>query len=269
VLESWNELCLAVLDALLGWTLHLPSDVTLLAIALLSASLLTGLRRVTTDQDLLARVDRDKRRLKRLRREARARGDRHAAARHKTVFTRVSLHALRAEGLPLAAAIVPIALLATWCLFRLEFHPPRAREPVDLTAYTPASAVGEVIHLVPEEGLGSERWIARVEAAGENDGPHGVARWRLRGESRNEPYVLRVRLRKSTYRHEILLGQTKYLAPLVVHPDGVVTEVTLRPVRLFGIVPGIPAIYFPPWLVAYLLLTIPLVSLLKRLLRVR
>ncbi len=45
-------------------------------------------------------------------------------------------------------------------------------------------------------------------------------------------------------------------------------EVRLRPARLFGVVPGIPAVGFQPWLVAYLLITIPLVPLLKRTLRI-
>ena len=46
------------------------------------------------------------------------------------------------------------------------------------------------------------------------------------------------------------------------------TEVKLRPVKLFGVVPGLPALLFPAWLVAYLLIVIPSVPLIKKVLRI-
>jgi hypothetical protein len=41
----------------------------------------------------------------------------------------------------------------------------------------------------------------------------------------------------------------------------------MRPLKLLNVVPGIPALYCPPWLVAYLLLAVPLALALKRALR--
>ena len=40
------------------------------------------------------------------------------------------------------------------------------------------------------------------------------------------------------------------------------------PLRLFGVVPGLPWLALPPWLVAYLLITLPAASLCKRFLRI-
>ena len=42
----------------------------------------------------------------------------------------------------------------------------------------------------------------------------------------------------------------------------------MRPVKLFGVVGGVEGLFLPPWVVAYLLITIPLVYVLKRLLGV-
>jgi hypothetical protein len=47
------------------------------------------------------------------------------------------------------------------------------------------------------------------------------------------------------------------------------TELKLRPVKLFGVVPGIPALNFPAWLTGYLVLVIPITFLLRKMLRVR
>jgi hypothetical protein len=58
-----------------------------------------------------------------------------------------------------------------------------------------------------------------------------------------------------------------YSPPTQAHNDDFipVTEMPLPQVRFLGVVPGIPAIAFPPWLVAYLLLTILLVPVMRRL----
>jgi hypothetical protein len=39
-------------------------------------------------------------------------------------------------------------------------------------------------------------------------------------------------------------------------------------VKLFGVVPGIPALHIPPWLMAYLLLVVPSVFILKRVFKI-
>lgn len=68
-----------------------------------------------------------------------------------------------------------------------------------------------------------------------------------------------------------LLSLSSDVALIIV---GVVTGaiITLaRPLttnKLFGLVPGIPFLYMPPWLLAYFLIAIPSVSLTKRVLRI-
>src|SRR5688572_13113410 len=126
MLELWNRISLGVFDVLLGWSLRLPADVALILVALLSAAVLAGVRLFTTNQDLLRRAAADKKRLKELTWQAKARGDGEAVKRHRSVAGAVAVKQLKAEGLPLVASIVPIALLATWCFHRLAYVPPRA-----------------------------------------------------------------------------------------------------------------------------------------------
>jgi hypothetical protein len=273
MLESWNRFALAAGDLALGWLLRLPSDAALIAVALGSALLLTFVRRLTTDQSLLFRISRDRARLRELVREARRSGDWEAAARHRALRSAVGMKALRSEAWPLLASLVPVAVVATWCVFRLEFHPPRGGEPVPVVAYAPVSAVGSVMHVVPEEGLEAEAWVRPVAAASEDERgggpPYGKAVWTLRAAARETPYTLMFRLGEGRYEHALLVGRTTYAPALAFHEEGVVTEVRMRERQLFGLVPGAPQLYLPAWLVAYLILVIPATSVVKRVLGVR
>ena len=265
MLELWNRFCLTVVDFLLGWLLYLPSDVVLFAVAIGSALILACVRWFTTDQDLLRRAGADKKRLNQLIRAARTEKDLEAVRRFRTTRTRVALKALKAEGWPLVATLPPIAILATWCVLRLGFHPPQADEWVELRLYTRVSAAGDVAHVVPHEGL-RERggWVQKLKAGDYHGQPCSAATWKLAGVPRPESYRVRIRHGNETYIVPLQIGGRTYSAPQVVHGDKTLTELRLRPLKLFGVVPGVHPTYFPPWLVAYLLIVIPSVFIVKR-----
>jgi uncharacterized membrane protein (DUF106 family) len=270
MLERLNHWIVAGMDLLLGWLLRLPSDVQLIAVALGSAIILSAVRVWTSNQDLLRRCRDDKTRLKTLIREAKKRGDRAAVQRHRSTLGMIAMKQLRQEGRPLLASLLPIVLLATWAFNRLEFHPPSANEPVEFTAYFPISAAGRITHIAPTSGVLSETgWLQEIIAVAGQGPAHALATWRLTASARPEPHRLQVRFDHRTFEHPLRVGARTYEPPVRTH-DGVpvTTEAKLRPVKLFGIVPGIPAILFPPWLTAYLLLVIPCVFVLKRVFRI-
>jgi hypothetical protein len=268
MLLLWNNVCLSIGDVLFGWSLRLPSDATLFAISAISAVILILARRLTTNQDLLRRVASDKKTLKQLIRRAKKEADRDTLQRQRKTLSTVSLLAFRSEWLPLLVSILPIAVLATWCIFRLGYHPPRAGEAVDLMVYAPVSAAGTVAHVVPEAGVRSDGWIRQLQPVTDDGPPYSSARWTLRADGDSAPYRLTLRIGGKNYTREFLVGQRIYSSPVVYHDDDVVTELQMKPLKLFGIVPGMDAIGFPPWLVAYLIIVLPLVPLLKRVFRV-
>jgi uncharacterized membrane protein (DUF106 family) len=265
MLETLNTTILDLLDPILGWLLYLPTDGVIIVIALLSAGALTALRVLTTNQDRLRRCQRDKRRLRELQREARRRGDREARDRYRATNARIGGLQLRAEAKPLLAAIVPILLLATWCLARLGFHPLQAGEAFDVAAYFPLSSTGQLVHIVPREGLLAEDgWIREIAVDPIGEG-NGLATWRLRFTSKTGTTPLMLRLGPTTYEVPVTHGGRIYEPPRIFHDDRLLcSEVKLQPVRFLGLVPGVPAILLPPWLVAYVLLVIPASVLLKR-----
>jgi hypothetical protein len=291
MLEILNNFIASAMDYLLGWTLYLPSDIALFAVAILTSAILTFVRLFTTDQDWLKRAAADHRRLKELARDAKARGDREALKRHKDTMTLIKVRSMRFEGRPLLAAIVPIALVATWAFARLGYHPPKAGDLIEVRAYLSTTAIGRPVHLVPQEGLKAEdAWVqtvakdepaapqglwdsvnARMRRLLRMDPPlEGVAVWRLKADARPQPYALKVRYGGRTYQKELLVGANRYAPPAAFYDDAPVrcVEVVMPPVKLFGLVGGLDFLYVPPWLVAYLLIAIPFVTVLKRTFRI-
>ncbi len=297
MVETLTDGIVGLVDPVLGWLLALPSDAALAIVAVGSAAALIGVRRFTTDQDLLRRCAHDKRRLKERLREAKRRGDKESAARLRAAMNRVGLKQLGQEGWPLVAALVPIVLVMTWGLRRLEFHPPAVGEPFEVAAYFPLSAEGEIVHAVPLRGplagrpsRGAERgerpagwpggasngleaeggWVREVavDPVGEKN---GLAVWTLKADTRPEAvvaYDLAVRFRGETVQKRLVVGAERYARPVEFY-DGPIqaVEVRMEPVKLFGIVPGVPYV-FAPWLVGYVLLVVPASLLLKRVLRI-
>jgi uncharacterized membrane protein (DUF106 family) len=276
MLEAINDAVLRLGDILFGWMLVFPTDVIIFIVALGTALVLKGVRLLTTDQDFLRRCDEDKICLNRLIKEAKERGDKDAVRRHRAVKGTVALKSSRYEGKPLLAALLPIAVLGTWCFFRIAYHPTGADEPVEFVGYFPVSAAGTLVHMVPQDGLVAEGgWIREIEPqelteAQEKHGltPDGEARWTLRAKASEKPYSLNVRFDDASYEHKLMVGQKTYEPPLLFH-DGsgmLCSQVLLREVKLFGLIPGFWGL--PPWLIAYLVIAIAAFFVLKPILHI-
>ncbi len=163
-MDAFYQAALRAGDFAFGWLLALPRDAAIVLVAAGTATLLVLVRPFATDQGLLRRCREDRRtlagRIRRARAHARGEGAarltrvaldaldreglevpateegrlrrlvgrwhrRQDAGRLAAVKQRVALKALRQEVLPLLLAILPVALLATWCFARLAYLPPR------------------------------------------------------------------------------------------------------------------------------------------------
>lgn len=290
MLETLNTLLVNALDWVFGWILLLPRDASLAAVALLTSAALTFSRKWVTDQLWLRQASEDDTRLAGLAREARRRGDRDAVKRHKELRTKIKMKSMRFEGRALIWALAPVALLATWAFARLAYMPPAAGQTVEVRAYLPRTAIGQTIHLAPEPGIAAANgWLRTVvadsppAATGIWDradawltakifpppAPEAVAVWKVVALDR-QPHLLNIRFAGRTYAQPFLAGRRWYETPQTIFADAPVnaTEVVLTPRRLFDFVGGLGMLFLPPWLVAYLLIAIPFVSILKRLFRI-
>lgn len=274
MVEAINHFLLSVGDLLFGWMLYLPSDLVLFLLALLSALILVLLHRWLADDDLVRRTFNDKKRLRQLIREARQRKDRTTLKRLKQTKAMVSLKSSKQDIKPILIGLIPLIILGTWAFFRVEYHPPQPGEQIQIVLHAPASAVGDVAHLVPQDGLTllpGDNWVRAIQPVTDNAIKGGEASWVIAADPSEEPYQLLFRYRDQTFEHELLVGQPIYAPALKTHgPEATFsTRMHLRPVKLFGLVPGIPQLVFPPWIVAYIILVVPMAFGLKRLLRPR
>ena len=265
-------------DWLFGWMLAMPVTVVVILLGVISSTLIVLARRWTTDQEHLARCDHDKKRLGELARQARARRDKAAAKRHKTTQALVSLKMLKAEGLPLLVGLLPIALMGTWGYYRLAFIPPRDGEVIPVELSLPTPAIGQVVTLIPAEGVEADSWIQRVRP-GEGEPAHGIARWQVKAKASEQPYVLTFRYRDRSYDHPLQVGRTQYAEPVRQHdpnPQILLPQSVahLRQPRILGLIPWFDAqttvvgSIFPAWLITYIVVVIPFVLLLKKVLRI-
>jgi len=279
MLDRINHAILALADPLLNRLLCLPTDLALVIVAVGTAAIITFCRVFTTNQDLLRRCDQDKKRLKELIRAGKREKDKEAVTRYRATRNMIGMTTLKEEGWPLLAAIVPISILGTWCFQRLAFVPPHAGETVLVKAYYPVSMVGELAHVVPQEGLrevsredsdGSGRWIQEVTSdVPGRDGMarNGIATWKIEARARPAPYALEIRCKTVTVVKELLVGQPVYSPDEEFYGNDqpiMSAQIEMKPVKFLGFVPGIDWLLMPPWLVAYLLIAIPSVGLIKR-----
>ncbi len=271
MIDLWNHFALTLIDILLGWLLIFPTSVAILVVSVGSGAILTLARRFTTDQTKLRIAAEDRKRQKQLVKEAKARGDKDAAKRHAAVRNQISVMTLNQEGKPLLVSLLPIALLATWAVERLEFHPPKIDEEVSIISYVPRRFVGQTMHIVPVEGLSPQgTWISAIEPGEIMGIPCGEARWTFRVSNPEaapiQDFPLQVRIERDTLDTGLRFGARTYASARRWFPQHEIRiDTDLQQVRPFGFVPGIEAILFPPWLIAYILLVIPSVFGTKKL----
>jgi len=270
--------CVGLMDHVLGWSLHLPRFAVLALLAVCTAAVLTGVRKFTTNQNLLGRAKADKARLKELLRAAKVAGDKEAVKRYRATIGEIGAVGMKAELLPLAASLIPIALLATWAFSRIWYEAPRGAEPVVIKAYFATDKIGDLVHMVPQPGLeAKDGWIQKIGEDKDDKGnfTSGIATWQVRATAGGGSFVLPIRYKGQTFEKALLIDGYKYAEPVQVYEtadhkkaDCEAIQLAMPEYRPLGFVPGFSKIGLPPWIIGYLILVIPLSFLLKPALRI-
>ena len=265
-------------DTVFGWLLALPRDAALIALAL--ATVLTSLaaRRWCANQDRLRRSVADLRVLKRLKREAKRAGrTRGELLRFDQTAARVRWGQLIVDLRVLGIVLIPLLWLATWAAVRFDYEPIVPGKVYTVTARLPSSSVGRIAHLVPEPWFTPESSLI-ARAVPDPDQP-GWARavWQLRfaDQSAANTATLAMTLRHGgeTVAHPVYLDGRRP-SPAVVPASASLSgagasrlmesRLSVSEYRFLGWVPGWPAAGLAPWVVAYLLLSLLLLPIAKR-----
>ena len=258
-MSSLLDVLLTCGDFLWGRLLHPPSDAALVLAALAGALAAALPLALTAPRRWRKQAAADRRRLRALIREARRDNDAETLKRLRTTLAEITAMAARRELFPLVLSLPLLATLGVWCSQRLSHHPPQVGETVELVLHAPASAIGEAVHLVPQDDLQANGWLRIITA---ESADRGRAVWRLRGR-RAGIYPLLLRYRGETFTGDFAVGRTTcelgktWLGSTGRWRGGL----RLRPRKLGGWLPGLG---LPPWLTAYLLIALPAAWLLRR-----
>jgi hypothetical protein len=255
-------------DWLLGWTLSLPRDLTLLIVAVILAGVLLLLRSLVADCDLLRRLADDRVRLQQRLRDAKVRGEAQAVREVRRVRHLVAMRRLQAEAWPIALGILPALLVFTWGDRRLEWLPLQVNEPFEFCVTGSPAVTGEPVHLVPDETISPEAsWIQAFGDVTSAAEPSAAACWRL-WVSVPGRRVLQIRSPVGTVSHPVQVGGYRYEPPVLAHAAGLQSSVQLREYRPFGLLPAARWLRMPAWAAGLLLLTVPLWLAGRRALRI-
>ena len=264
-------LVLRSLDVLLGWLLWGPRDLALLLFAAGTALLTVLARRAFTNQDLLRRCADDLPKLNQFLREAQQTPDKPLERqRFRSTIAIIKGMQFAADLKVLAVVIVPVAALACWATERFDYFPPRVGDEITLRAVFPISSVDHVTHLVPIHGIELRSpAIQRIQSNPQSPSSSFVE-WRLHFSSEVGELPLTIRHRGETAVERVAIGRSTYLPPQQDHPNEWLqhTEIDLVRYRPLGIPVKTEAIGLPPWMIGYMLLTLLLVPLFKRVWRV-
>lgn len=261
---------MSVMDFLLGWMFFLPTWLQVVIVAISTSAILTFTRPLTTNQDLLLRCKKDKKRLGELIRQAKKTKDKEAILRYRKSIAGIGMKTMKAEFKPLLLAIIPLAALGTWCFERLGYVPPQVGNVQEVRMYVSPSVIGRTAHLVPQKGIdvAGNAWIQKVvedpskEPSGEG---FGVAVWKIKAVRSDTPYNLDLRCGDETVTKQLIVDGKRYAPAVMAGCDVPIKriELVMEPYKPFGIIPGVPYVLPQPWIVAYLLLTIPFVFTLR------
>jgi uncharacterized membrane protein (DUF106 family) len=272
MLEALNLFLVTTTGHLLDWTLHFPRIVVLIMVGVGEALTITYIQKFTTNQDRLRRMKSDKARLKQLIKQAKKSRDKEAIKRYRSTNSSIATLHMRMELAPIFISLIPIIFLATWAFARLGYQPPRAGDPLLVKAYFPPADIGKLVHMLPQENLdASTGWIQKITEDKNPSGKvaNGIALWDLRSRADGR-FLLPIRYEGKTTTKELLVDGKKYAEPIQFYNGTGVdaVELVMPEYKPLGIVPGIPWLTFPPWLVGDLIIVIPLSLLLRPVLRV-
>lgn len=261
------SIVLALLDALLGWTLAVPRLASIALLALLTSFGMTLIRRAVTRQEWLWRCRNDLNRLKQLLRAAKRAGDRDAQKRLRATAATIRLLQLRAEGRVLLFALVPLALLGAWGLERLPYRSPPTGEPLTLNVRFRPSAAGSLTHLVPVDPLEFGTPPLQRVPASAADLPH--CQWTFRSERPADAELI-VRCKGHAATLPVRIGRWTAFAPQRSFDSGPIELLRLEhpalsqpltPLRLDRWLPE------PEWVWWYLAATLALLPVSRRALK--
>jgi uncharacterized membrane protein (DUF106 family) len=239
----------------LGWTLNLPSFWAIFIISLFITVLVTIAYKYTTNQSEMKRIRDD---LKGYQKEMRETKDTKKLMSIQKKALELNMKYMKASFKSTLYTFIPIIIIFSWLNMHIAYEQIQPNQEFTVTALFAEGAKGEVsLETTPE-----------LTGAGTREIVDDKVTWTLKGDAGE--YALKVKYNTEEYDHKVLITEeNSYLPP----------EKIIRDSKLKKIVNGNEAVkpfgenfnifgWHPGWLATYIILSIALSSILRKLMKV-
>jgi uncharacterized membrane protein (DUF106 family) len=253
-----------VFNPIFGWMLNIPPLVAILILALVLGLVSTLLQKYLTDQAKLRRLRDDTKKFQEQMKKASKEKDQDKVMKIQAKMMPLQLDMMKETFKPLLVSLVPFLLVFFWLSNHFAFHQIGPEQPFTVSA-TFEGIQGEVtLKATPE--LTIEKPTQEIK--------DGKVTWLLQGDKGT--YDLTIAFPEGgvaippANRKLIISEERLYETPAIPNPDGhkFVTSFNVENEKLIPI----PALnlfgWHPGWIFYYILFSIPLSLLLKKLLQV-
>lgn len=254
---SFQSIVDAVLDPVLGWALNIPSIWAILILSVVLGAASTLLQKYMTDQAKMKRLKNDTKKLQKQMKELQKEGKQDKMMKVQQKIMPIQMQLMKESFKPLLVTMIPFLLVFFWLSSHFAYYPLEPGEPFTVTAQFAEGAGGEATLVVPEE-LSVDNATKIVQ--------DGMTSWTLQGPVGK--YNLTLKYSGGEFQRDVLItNEREYVAPekqfsgVVESFDAGNTKLLpLGDFSLFGWRPG--------WIFYYILFSIPVSLLLKKLLNV-
>jgi uncharacterized membrane protein (DUF106 family) len=248
-----------IFNPVFGWMLNMPSILAILLLATILALISTLLQKYLTDQAKMKRLREDTKKLQKQMKEAK--NNPEAVMKIQSKMMPIQMDLMKESFKPLLVTLIPFLLVFFWLSNHFAYYPVTPNEPFVVSATFEEGISGTAMLTSPT--LRVEEPAQQI-AAGEDD--EGLAKWIVTGPAGEHDLILSLGP-INVSRKVLVTDEREYITPEMPR-KGTITSFNVENERLIPI-PGLNIFgWHPGWIFYYILFSIPLSLLLKKVLDV-
>lgn len=246
----------AVIDYALDPLLKMPSVYAILIIAFIITLVMTLIYKYVTDQAHMKKLKADMKKYQDEMKKSATNKDKMMSIQKSAMD--VNMQMMRESFKPMFLTFIPIILIFGWLNTNLTYMPVHPGQEFVLRADLNANS-GLASIKVPDSGV-------TLLDAKDKEIAFGNVSWRLKGDA--GIYLFELSVNNRTYEHMVQISDYKYMQPIMSYPEGPLkgTVIEMQKTHPFGSFSLFG--WFPGWLGVYILFSLPLSILLRKILDV-
>jgi uncharacterized membrane protein (DUF106 family) len=248
----------AIFNPVFGWMLNIPPILAILILAVVLALLSTLLQKYLTDQAKMRRLRDDTKKYQEQMKKLRDKPDQMMKVQQKILPIQMEL--MKESFKPLLVTLIPFLLIFFWLSNHFAYYEIQPNQQFVVSAKFEEGITGNAT--LSAEGLQIEQPVQTVQ---QKDG-EGYAKWLVKGPEGT--HKLDLSFAGATITRDVLISTERIYEQPVMPKRGTITEFNVENDKLTPLGNFNLWGWYPGWIFYYIVLSIPLSLLLKKLLDV-